>query len=100
MVDDENKQMERKFMVLNKEDNVAVALMDLPAGMGIEIDTKKFILSESVPFRLKFSIKEIKKGTSVIKDGIPIGYALNDIELGRVVHVHNVASERSKEWKQ
>ncbi|MEM0159611.1 MAG: UxaA family hydrolase [Candidatus Micrarchaeaceae archaeon] len=84
----------------NEKDNVAVALVDLPSGLKIKFDETVIILKEHVPFRMKFSIRRIKKGESVIKDGLPIGFALEDIAPGSIVHIHNLASERSREWKQ
>ena len=96
----ENKYSERKFIVLDEKDNVAVALADLPSGTVLEIGRTKLYLKEEIPFRLKFSIRPIKKGDPVIKDGLPIGYATEDIDAGQVVHVHNVVSTRSREWKQ
>lgn len=96
----ESEYLERKFIILDRRDNVAVALVDLPSGEELEFERTKLHLKEEIPFRLKFSIRPIKKGDFVIKDGLPIGYAIEDIDTGRVVHVHNVASARSKEWKQ
>jgi altronate hydrolase len=40
----------------------------------------------------KFAIKTIKKGENVIKYGMPIGYARQDIAVGDWVHTHNAAS--------
>ncbi|OWP56681.1 MAG: hypothetical protein B2I17_04585 [Thermoplasmatales archaeon B_DKE] len=101
MTEKEDGRSERKFIILDEEkDNVAVALVDLPSGSDIEFDETKIHLKEDVPFRMKISIKYIKKGESVIKDGLRIGYALENIDPGCVVHVHNLASERSREWKQ
>lgn len=101
MVDSEDGHSKRKFIILDsREDNVAVALVDLSGGSDLEFDGSVFHLEENIPFRMKFCIRKIMKGESVIKDGLPIGYALEDIVPGHLVHVHNLASERSREWKQ
>ena len=47
---------------------------------------------EDVPKWHKMAIKSIKKGDSVYKYGAVIGIALEDIETGECVHIHNMRS--------
>ena len=47
---------------------------------------------ESIPAWHKAAIKPVKKGGSVYKYGAVIGIALEDIEEGDYVHVHNIRS--------
>ena len=84
--------------VLNKIDNVAIALEDIQAGKRYQIKGKYLEIIDNIPFGFKVSLEDIKKGANIIKDGFPIGVAVEDIPSGSLVHVHNLKSNRSKEW--
>ena len=73
------------YIIINKKDNVAVALRDFKAGEQIEGIT----LLEDLPRAHKMALKEIKKGEDIIKYGYPIGHATKDIKAGEHVHVNN-----------
>ncbi len=73
------------YIIINKKDNVAVALRDFKAGQQIEGIT----LLEDLPRAHKMALKEIKKGEDIIKYGYPIGHATKDIKAGEHVHVNN-----------
>ena len=51
-------------------------------------------LIEDIQFEHKFALRDIAKGEEVLKYGMPIGKALQDIKKGEWVHVHNCRSER------
>jgi len=84
--------------VLNKKDNVCIALKDLKPEEIIQVGTVKIKILEEIPFGFKVSLTNIPMGTAIIKDGYPIGTATKDIPAGALVHIHNVKSSRSKEW--
>jgi altronate dehydratase small subunit len=92
--------MERKAIVLNSKDNVATALADLAAGdsIALEIDKKPVSvkLVNPIQFGHKFSLLDIKAGSSILQYGEVIGEATKDIKKGEHVHVHNVASTRGR----
>jgi altronate dehydratase small subunit len=92
--------MERKAIVLNSKDNVATALADLAAGdtVALEVDKKPVSvkLVNAIQFGHKFSLVDIKAGSSILKYGEEIGEATKDIKVGEHVHVHNVASKRGR----
>jgi len=92
--------MKKQCVVIDRSDNVATALVPLPAGAEVEADLNGGILRvavrDDIPFCHKFALYPIKKGQSVIKYGQEIGTALEDIERGGYVHIHNVASARAK----
>ena len=92
--------MERKAIVLNSKDNVATALADLAAGdsVALEIDKRPVSvkLVNPIQFGHKFSLLDIKAGSSILKYGEAIGEATKDIKKGEHVHVHNVASTRGR----
>jgi len=77
-----------RALVLNSKDNVANAIEEIKEGeliaINIGVEVKKVI------------IRKIKKGGGVIKYGERIGKAVEDIEKGSHVHVHNVESERGR----
>jgi len=91
-----------KVLVLNSKDNVAnvLRLEEIKEGELVTINLGeeiiKVIVKEIIPFGHKFAIKKINKGEGVIKYGERIGKAVEDIEKGFHVHVHNVESERGR----
>lgn len=53
---------------------------------------KTVAVRESVPIWHKIAVKPIKKDACVYKYGAVIGIALEDIETGDYIHVHNMRS--------
>ena len=76
----------KKYIIINEQDNVLVALEDLIKGDIVA----NIMLLEDVKKGHKVAIKKISNGENVIKYGYPIGHATSDIEVGSWVHVHNV----------
>jgi altronate hydrolase len=75
-----------RTLVLNSEDNVAVALTNLDVGT----DTAEGIRTlKRVPKGHKFATKAIPVGGAVVKFGQIIGFATKDIPAGEWVHEHN-----------
>ena len=89
-----------KAVVLAPHDNVGIALADLEAGFGLDLNCGEHLfqvkLAEPIPYQHKFSISAIGLGEEIIKDGVFIGVATADIQAGRHVHVHNMTGRRSK----
>lgn len=75
---------------INQNDNVAVALRPIAAGETLQVGGAAVTTAEEIPQGHKFALKPIKAGEEVIKYGFRIGYAKEDIGVGRWVHVHNV----------
>jgi len=50
------------------------------------------IVQEPVPIWHKVAVKPVQKGSEIYKYGAVIGIALEDIGLGRHIHVHNTCS--------
>ncbi len=78
----------KDYIIINPIDNVAVVLRPFSKGEVVENVT----LLEDIPQAHKVALKKIKKGENVIKYGAPIGHATEDIEVGKHVHTHNVAT--------
>jgi altronate dehydratase small subunit len=91
--------MPLKFIVINTEDNVATALLHLGTGELLSVDSSSsdaITLLKDIPFGHKFALKDIMKGTPVIKYGETIGSATEYIKKGDHVHVHNVEGLRGR----
>lgn len=91
-------------ILLDPTDNVATALQDLKAGDTITVQwegaeaeadaiTYTVVLREAIDFGHKYALRDIAKGAEVLKYGLPIGQALEEIRAGAWVHVHNCRSE-------
>ena len=63
-----------KLLQIHKFDNVAVALENIAIG--------EFSAVNDIPKGHKIALKNIAKGENIIKYGMPIGYALDDIVAG------------------
>ncbi len=87
-----------KAIVINERDNVATALVALPAGAAVTLTLQgrkeKVPVRSAVPMGHKFALREIPPGAEVVKYGEAIGKASAPIGRGEHVHVHNVASRR------
>ena len=92
-----------KFLVHEPEDMVGVAVEDVAAGEEVEalvMSNGQFLplkTRQVVPLGHKVALRDIAKGSEVIKYGVPIGEAYVDIKAGDHVHVHNLQSLR---WKK
>lgn len=89
----EQRRLADCAIVLNGRDNVATALVDMPAGRyalgagGGPID-----VPQDVRAGFKLAVRPIGLGERVVKYGYVIGLATEEIHPGQCVHVHNLAS--------
>ncbi|MFB6113271.1 MAG: UxaA family hydrolase [Halodesulfurarchaeum sp.] len=91
--------MVKKTHVIDPADNVGIAVIDLPAGEELSVETDgehSVTLTEDVDYGHKFALRTIHRGESIIKYGEEIGEASTDIDPGEHVHVHNVESRRGR----
>mgnify|MGYP006291685747 CR=1 FL=1 len=90
--------MPQRAIMLHPDDNVATALTDLRAGESVMVTLEDVAttvtLQDDIEFGHKFALTPIPEGMPVLKYGLPIGNALEAIEPGAWVHVHNCRSER------
>lgn len=70
-----------KYIKINPDDNVAVALTDLAKGESVE----GLELSMDVPRGHKVVLRELRAGDNVIKYGYPIGHVTRDAAAGTMV---------------
>lgn len=85
--------------IIDEKDTVVVAIEKINAGDEIiwrdrNGDVQKITAATDVPMYHKVAIKEMLKGTEVVKYGEHIGLAACDINVGEHVHVHNVQNHR------
>ncbi len=85
-------------VMLNPDDNIGVALVNLKPGAKVKIYGRevRVKLAEPIPYQHKFSVTPIDSGQEIIKDGVVIGKATQDIEQGQHVHTHNMTGLRLK----
>ena len=80
-------------MKIHPADNVLVVKNSIAPGDEEQIGDIKIILKKALGFGQKVAAKNISKGEKVIKFGVPIGSATEDIPIGSHVHLHNLKSD-------
>ena len=80
------------LLMIQPNDNVAIALQPLQRGTICAAGGREFTLSEDIPAAFKVALDDISKGEQVVKYGLPIGHATRDIHAGELVHIHNIAT--------
>jgi altronate dehydratase small subunit len=89
-----------KTVMMKPNDQVAVALIDIPAGVQLTVtcqgQTHTVVLKDPIEFGHKFAVKPLQKGEDVLKYGEVIGIAQRDIAPGEHVHVHNLEGKRGR----
>ena len=79
------------FIKIHPNDNVIVALQEIPAGTTLAIsDTLTITAKNDIPSGHKMSITDMNADTEIIKDGSSIGFTKENISCGEWVHVHNL----------
>ena len=76
---------ERFSIQIKEEDNVAVAVHDLPAGTRLESGV---VTRESVPQAHKIALCDIPAGGEIIRYGVVLGYAKENIPAGSWINEH------------
>ena len=76
---------ERFSIQIKEEDNVAVAVHDLPAGTQLESGV---VTRESVPQAHKIALCDIPAGGEIIRYGVVLGYAKENILAGSWINEH------------
>lgn len=82
-----------KLLKINPLDNVYVVRESVQEGETIVIDNRTFTSRKALGLGHKVAAGKIPAGKQVIKFGIPIGSATEDICFGDHVHLHNLKSD-------
>ncbi len=91
-------------IILKPKDNVGTSIKPLKRNTEIILKLEKqlinFVIKENIKLCHKFSLSKIRKGDKIIKYGEIIGVAIDDIQSGNLVHIHNIQSlhHNSKEF--
>ena len=87
------KGQKKNIIQLHEKDNVVVVVETLQAGDIIAITGKEIIVTKVLGIGHKLALRNISKGEPIIKYGIAIGRASEDIGAGMHVHTHNMKSD-------
>lgn len=87
--------MMKQFIKIHNQDNVAVALQDLSAGLLLDVEGQNVTLKNNIGRGHKFAVVDIKQNQNAIKYGYPIGHTLCDIRAGEHIHIHNIKTNLS-----
>ncbi len=95
MVTNQRQNLEDYAVILSDKDNVATALVDLPAGdyiLSADGDQTEIAVPGDIKAGFKLALSDIRKGESIYKYGYVIGLATEDIAKGDYVNTHNLIS--------
>ncbi|MDR0668210.1 MAG: altronate dehydratase family protein [Prevotellaceae bacterium] len=79
-----------EYLKINEADNVAVAIVALPAHKAITIDGERIVLREDVPAGHKFALIDLAATAPVVKYGYPIGHTVRPVAKGEWVNERNI----------
>ncbi len=82
--------MSAAILQLHPDDNIVVALRDLPKGSSLQIGEKRLQLLEHIPIKHKFALHDFDPGEAVFMYGLLIGKATQPIRQGALISVDNV----------
>lgn len=78
--------MPRQHLRMNAQDNVTTLIDAAVTDLRLSDGTH---LAAGIPFGHKAALAPIARGAPVVKYGVVIGHATQDIGAGEHVHVHN-----------
>lgn len=82
-----------KLMQIHESDNVLVVKNSILPGDEAQIGGVGIVFQIELAFGHKVAAKDLRKGDKIIKFGVPIGSATEDIPVGCHVHLHNLKSD-------
>lgn len=77
---------------LHPDDNLCVAIRNLPAGTRVDAGGRSVTLSGAVRLGHKIALTPIAEGDRALRYGQTIGFATEAIEPGDWIHTHNLAA--------
>ena len=82
--------MKHRVLKVHPKDNVLVALSNLAKGEKISFGENEYELTDPIPAKHKFFIKDLKAGDEVIMYGVLVGKAQHDIAKGSRMTTENI----------
>lgn len=73
------------YIKVNEKDNVAIAVDKISAGVEI---MNRIFTTEEIPQGHKIALCDIAKDSPIIRYGVELGYAINDIKKGAWINEH------------
>ncbi|RYE18474.1 MAG: altronate dehydratase, partial [Sphingobacteriaceae bacterium] len=100
--------MKNQVLKVHPQDNVIVALTDLPQGTVINHDDKTYITTDNVQAKHKFAAQNFNPNDDITMYGVLVGKAQNFIPAGGLLttkNIHHAANdffigERQTEWNK
>ena len=83
----------KKSMLIEPHDNVAVAVEPIEAGEATMVGGEEIVANQFIKEGHKIARTDIAKGDEIIKYGVHIGVATQDIKKGDWVHENNAFNE-------
>lgn len=87
----------RDLIKVNSNDNVAIVVLEQGLKKGISINEYDVISQDDIPFGHKVALTSIPKDGPVLRYGVVIGYAKNDLPKGSWVNEKNIYVKPSDE---
>ncbi|MBF9255045.1 altronate dehydratase [Pontibacter sp. 172403-2] len=87
--------MSHKFLKIHPDDNVLVALTDLPAGEQVRYGDFTITLVDGVPAKHKFAVQDMLPEQELIMYGGLVGKAVRFIPAGGIISTENVKHQAS-----
>ena len=99
--------MNQEYLQIHPDDNVLVALKDLPKGVTINWNGSQFTLRETIRGKHKFTIQALEEGYPIRMYGVLVGKAVSPIEQGAAITTKNIVHasddfglrERKAHWQ-
>lgn len=99
---------QHKVTKVHADDNVIVALCDLPAGERVVYNGQEYTIVNGIPAKHKFVTEDLAAGDKIIMYGVLVGTAREPISKGAAITTNNVLhaadpfylGERKVDWQQ
>jgi altronate hydrolase len=88
--------MSQKVLKVHPDDNVIVALQDLPKGDKVTYNGTEYTVVDDIPAKHKFFENDMKPGDEVHMYGVLVGKAQNDIPKGGLMTTANIKHAADK----
>lgn len=75
-----------RYIQIHPNDNVAVALTDLPAGEVLHLSGRDVTLRDAIPVGHKIALTDLNEQDQVIKYGYPIGHVIRQVQSGEWIN--------------
>ena len=82
-----------RLLFLDPRDNVCTAISPIASGVTLQINGNEVLVEKSIPLGFKVAACNIAINETIVKYGVPIGSATQNISPGELVHLHNMKSD-------